>query len=380
MKKTIPGTPNLLRIVNRNTLLRLLEQREYSSRSELSQLSGLSLPTVSSVIKDLLKEGWVIEVAGGVSQGGKPPQLIQLDPNARYIAAIQMNQDQIRICLTNLVGQILAEEEITVSGRSLQTRALCEKTARSLKALIERHPINPQLLLGAGVAVPGVVDDQGRVSQAPEFGWDQAPIQDYLSKALDLETVVENDVRLAVKGEAWRRKETSGTMIYVHLSKGIGAGILINGEIYKGAHFAAGEIGNMIVDPQVIKDRIGHRQRRQDQQGFFEEQYGMNALRRYSDQHEGTQEAWILEHLAFGMVNMISVLDPDQIIFGGEMIARIDHFLEKLKENLSKLILTLPAMSLTPLGNHAPLFGATRIVLESQRSDMNWITMNRGGD
>lgn len=81
IRNSVPATPNLLRLLNRQTILRLLEQAEVTSRTELRDQSGLSMPTVSSVVKELVKEGWLQEAGGGISQGGKPPQpLLEMTP------------------------------------------------------------------------------------------------------------------------------------------------------------------------------------------------------------------------------------------------------------------------------------------------------------
>lgn len=350
----------------------LLEQMETTSRSKLSALTGISLPTVSSIIKELVDEGWVKEVGDGMSRGGKPPQLIQLDAGARYICAVQMNQDQIRIWVTNLVGEMIAEERRQVITN--EPKPLCEDVAKAVKALIQKSGIDSSLLLGVGVAVPGVVNDQGIVSQAPEFNWDAEPIQQLLSDALKDEVVVENDVRLAVMGEAWRKSGFTETMVYVHLSKGIGAGVLINGEIYKGAHFSAGEIGNMIVDPPAVNALLMKRDKGKDHQATFESLYGLDA---YKDSLKSAkaESDWVIEYLTYGLVNIISILDPKVIVFGGEMPLMIDDFLNKVKERLSLYVAIMPELNITPLGNDAPLFGATKIVLENHRSHVTWTSI-----
>jgi len=366
--RSVPGTPNLLRLVNRNTILMLLEQMELTSRTELSNLTGLSVPTVSAVVKDLLEEGWVEEVPGGISHGGKPPQLIKLNPDARLIGAVQMNEDKARIWITNLAGRIYAVDELTIGKDS--AKSLCTKTANRLKQLIETNSLKDKPFLGVGVAVPGVVSDKGTVSNAPEFGWDDEPIQQYFSDVLNFDVIVENDVRLAVMGESWRRKGIRETIVYVHLSKGIGAGILIDGMLYRGFHFAAGEIGHMIVNPSDIKEPVNNKSFN-ERQGYFESQYGLKNLESADEE----KKERILKHIAYGVVNIISLLDPEIIVFGGEMTTKIENFLEKLTKFIKSIINIYPEMYITPLGNDASLFGATKIVLENQKSLVTWTNM-----
>jgi glucokinase len=363
-KNNVLATPNLLRLVNRNTILSLLEQTDVTSRAELSMLSGISPPTVSAIVKELFDEGWLHNAGEGVSQGGKPPKLIKLNPNARYIGAIQMNQDKIRIRITNLVGTVFAEEQI--KPQQYDGLSVCTEAAKRLMDLIAAQQIDPQLILGVGAAVPGVVNDEGVVSNAPEFGWEQEPIKSHLSKLLPYPVVVENDVKLAAIGDAWKRKSLTGVSVYIHLDRGIGAGILIDGKLYRGANFAAGEIGNLIVDPGQIPPTLQTAERRF---GFFEAQYGLTALNLTDgNQSEGNQdrEDWIIRHFAYAVVNVVALLDPDTIVFGGMMTTRIDNFLGKLLNALSGLMTITPKMLITPLGNDASLFGVTRAVVENR--------------
>ncbi|MFC5451150.1 ROK family transcriptional regulator [Paenibacillus aestuarii] len=363
-KNNVLGTPNLLRLVNRNTILSLLEQKSVTSRAELSVLSGISPPTVSAIVKELFEEGWLHHAGEGVSQGGKPPKLFELNPNARYIGAVQMNQDKIRIRITNLVGSVLAEEQIKL--QHYEGISVCAEAARRLMDLIAAQQIDPELVLGVGAAVPGVVDAQGVVSNAPEFGWELEPIKSHLANHLPYPIIVENDVKLAAIGDAWKRNSLTGVSVYIHLDRGIGAGILIDGKLYRGAKFAAGEIGNLIVDPCQIPLT---NQRMKSRFGYFEAEYGLTALN-YSNSSgcEGNQdrEDLIIKHFAYAVVNVVALLDPDTIVFGGIMTSRIENFLGKLLNILSALITINPKLLITPLGDDASLFGVTRAVIEDR--------------
>jgi predicted NBD/HSP70 family sugar kinase len=372
---TVLGTPNLLRLVNRNTILSLLEQMDVTSRAELSALSGLSPPTVSAIVKELVDEGWVQSAGGGVSQGGKPPQLIRLNPDARFVGAIQMNRDKIRIRITNLLGTVFAEEQVKLEESN--GAVICAETARRFLDLATAQNMDLRLLLGVGVAVPGVVNDQGMVSNAPEFGWHREPIKEYLSQHLRQQVVVENDVKLAAVGDAWKRRLLSDVVVYVHLDRGIGAGILIDGKLFKGSHFAAGEIGNLIVNPDNLGKTPIDAFPKAERPGYFEAQYGLTALDLSVSDAVDTakREDWIIRHLAYAMVNIIALLDPDTIVFGGRMTSRIDNFLGKLLSALSELVEVAPKMYITPLGSDASLVGATRAVIENYKEQVTWTTV-----
>ncbi|WP_462409855.1 ROK family protein [Neobacillus sp. Marseille-QA0830] len=381
VNRSIPATPNLLRLLNRQTILRLLEQSVTISRTELRDKSGLSMPTVSSVVKELLEEGWLLEAGGGISQGGKPPQLFKLNPDARYIGAIQMNHDRIRMRVANLTGEVILHEDFHTLH--IPAKDLCALVSARMKALIQSSDGISEKLLGIGIAVPGVVDESGIVSDAPEFGWEHEPLKEHFTLFFnDHRVVVENDVRLAVMGEAWRRQLLSETMVYVHLSHGIGAALLIEGKLYRGAHFAAGEIGHFIVDPQTIKKPPKLQGGDQEiasqsspgvearvspfgaEQGFFESHFGMRQWLEDSGNRRENEDR-LIGYLAYGFVNIIALIDPESIAIGGDMPLLIDGFLDRLLEALKPLVRSMPEIYVTPFGNDAPLYGAGRCVLES---------------
>lgn len=375
-RQMVPGTPNLLRMVNRNTILFHLEQMNQTSRAELSQLTGLSPPTVSTVIRELIDEGWACEMGDAVSQGGKPRQMIQLNPNARRILAIQLNHQKIRIRMTNLSGKIL--HEMAYQPNSYSAETVVFEAATHIRHVVETaNALKDVEILGLGVAVPGVVDDKGIVSNAPEFGWTSEPIYDLFAAHVNLPVVVENDVKLAALGDGWIRKCHNGTMVYVHLDHGIGAGILIDGSLYRGANFSAGEIANLIVDPLTAK-QISENDG--TVLGPFEAHYGLNALNNtlagtvQEDELPAASE-YILRHLAFGLTNIISLLDPHAIVFGGEMTHRIPDFIAKFSIEIAKYSRITPELYVTPLGQDASLFGAIRAVIDGHKSQVTWTTV-----
>ncbi|QAY66322.1 ROK family transcriptional regulator [Paenibacillus protaetiae] len=363
-KKNRPGTPNMLRLVNRNAILTFLEQAGITSRAELSAVSGISPPTVSSIVKELMEEGWIHNAGGGVSHGGKPPQLIKLNPDARFIGAVQMNADKFRIRLSNLAGQVYAEEQFKPSGRSVEEQ--CRESVSRLTGLMQAQQLQPELWLGVCVVVPGVVNDEGIVSNAPELHWHQEPILHYYTACLSCPVVVENDVNLAAIGDSWKRKAWAGMSVYIHLDRGIGAGILLDGKLYKGAHFAAGEIGSLIVDPATVGQIQADPYQSTGRFGYFEAQFGYKTFQ--SQERNIRLEDRIIQHIAYAMVNIIVLLDPDTLVFGGRMAYGIDNFLGRLSNALAVLVSVTPKMHMTSLGDDASLFGAGRAVIENYRS------------
>lgn len=367
------GQPNLLRKVNRNAILHLLEHRRVTSRAELAALSGLSPPTVSAVIRELTAEGWVKDLGDGPSQGGKPPQLIGLNVDARLLAAVRITSERVETRISNLGNDVIQTEAF--KPESFDVDSICQIVSRSVVQMVHQARVAWDKVLGVCISVPGVVDSTGTVSNAPELGWDGAPIAERLGTLLDSHILVQNDVKLATLGEGWVRGFLRGTMVYVHLDRGIGAGILIDGRMHVGSHFAAGEIGSMVVSPDTL-EVLPNGDGRLVAEGPFEHNFGLQALLTAAPNVDArTHEDRILNYLAYGLANVISVLDPELVVFGGEMTWRIQSFVEKVQERLGKLPIMQPQMVLSQLGRDGCLIGANRYILEQFRDHVTWTSV-----
>jgi glucokinase len=253
---------------------------------------------------------------------------------------------------------------VKISTLHIPAKDLCALVSARMKALISSLKGAREKLLGIGIAVPGVVDESGYVSDAPEFGWEHAPIKDHFPLFFnEYHLVVENDVRLAVIGEAWRRQLLSEAIVYVYLSHGVGAALLIEGKLYRGAHFAAGEIGHFIVDPETVEVRSRIRAEG-GKQGFFELNVGILQLLEDGGGRRESEDR-LIRNLSYGFVNIIALIDPETIAIGGKMPIMIDDFLSRLSDVLEPLVRNLPDIYVTPFGNDAPLYGAGRCVLDN---------------
>lgn len=380
---TVPGIPNLLRRVNRSTIFRLLENLEVASRAELSERSNLSPPTVSAVVRELIEEGWAREVGAGKSNGGKRPNLIQLNPNARCVIAVKTNHcvktegARVHIRLANLLGEVKAEEKFTVPCKDSIT--LLTSIAEKVRAMLSLHDVDADKVLGVGLSVPGVVDDMGIVASAPELGWVREDVRAQLSGLLQLPIVVENNVKLAALADLWKRQYRWRNMIYLHLGLGIGAGIIIDGKLHRGAHFLGGEIGHMVVDARTVMRPENLLSPLQGTDfGVFEKHFGWNGLDTTPsfDIANGEDSVdWKVRHIAYCIANLICTIDPEAIVLGGPMVGKVPHILDMLRVHLASCTPYHPELCLTNLGDDAPLIGAVRAVIDHYESQVDLTSM-----
>lgn len=385
MPSILPGTPTLIRNMNRLTVLEIIEKKGAISRAEIHRQSKISLPTVSSAVRHLLKKGIVKEKGLGRSSGGKRPILIELNPNGAFTMGIDLGRSGARMALVNPTGKIVKETEGPSIGWNPENRLL-DRLKRPIHNLIDEANTDLHPVLAIGIALPGIPDASGRLSFASGPGWEHVPIKHLLTKEFGIPVAVENDVNAAVLGEKlFGIGATVQHFVLVSIGTGVGAGIVINGELYKGFADGAGEIGYLLVGDRCIRDyRKG---------GCFENLISIPAIaatatRRMGSRNNAFTETGapgctniktgdvfeaarredpvaleiveeMIRYLAIGLGNIAVLLNPEMIVLGGEIVKYKDLLLEPLKGMIARIAPIPPKIAVSSLGNEAGVMGAS---------------------
>ena len=236
--------PEQARRHNRSLVLQTLYAGGERSRADIARLTGLTRVTVSDLMGELIDEGLVREVGVRTSgsRPGKPATMLVFDPGAFDIVGIDLSgHDSFRGALLDLHGRVLHDEQLHLEGRTgADAVELTLSLARSLVARATRP------LLGVGIGSPGVVSTSGVVLSAPNLGWTNLELRAVAQEALGIPTQVVNDANAAVLAEH-SFGPTEGDLMVVKVGHGVGAGLLLGGTPLYGSHFAAGEIGHVVV-------------------------------------------------------------------------------------------------------------------------------------
>jgi len=229
---------------NRSLVLQTLFDGSRVSRADLSRSTGLTRVTISDLIADLIDDGLVRET--GMSEDvrpGKKATLLEFDQSARQVVALDLSGAHgLRGALLDLGGHIVAQAELPRAARGeADTLHQVIELARSLT----RQATRP--ILGVGIGSPGIVAPNGVVLSAPNLGWHELKLASEVAEALDgLPVLVANDANAAALAEH-SFGDASGDLIVVRIGHGVGAGLLVGGTTIFGSHFAAGEIGHVVV-------------------------------------------------------------------------------------------------------------------------------------
>jgi glucokinase-like ROK family protein len=220
------------------------------SRTDLADQMGLTRAAVTIIVNDLLENNIILEAESRASPSGRPPVVLEINPKRGLVAAVDMGATHISIALADFSAKIVEEAFFSFDIQNGPQECLAEAN-RILHTLLDRCGIDLSKLMAVGVGVPGPVStDDGTVISPPIMpGWDGYPIRDTLEKEWGCPVSLNNDAELGALGEwAYGAGRGERNLAFIKVGSGIGAGLIINQQIYGGTTGSAGEIGHLTID------------------------------------------------------------------------------------------------------------------------------------
>lgn len=326
------GSRKLIRAINRSNVLNSIKTRGPISRIEIARASGLSAATVSGITSELIEGGLILEKEAGDSLGGRRPIPLVLNPRGGYVIGFKLAEDHITGALTDLNAKVIANRTFQLSGRSIDSVILALE--EGVKALLQDGAIHKNQLLGVGVGLAGIIDAQnGILRHSPYFGWRNVPLRELLQTQLGVSATVDNDVNTLTLTEQWfGMGQGIDNFLTVTIGRGVGLGMVINGQLYRGTHGGSGEFGHTVIDPNGPLCDCGNSgclEAHVADPGLIREakkKLGIQSLTMdelLSLAEKGDKKARAIfstagETLARGIANLINVLNPELIIISGE--------------------------------------------------------------
>ena len=400
MALSIPaGSPKLLRRINSAAVLRAIRTDGPVSRAELARMTGLSKPTINGAVELLLESGYLKERVADIDAEKRRPgprsRLLSFRGDLGHVLGIDIGADKVLVVATDLAGEVLGSARRRTGGRERQTAdSLLDLVGVATNEVLATAGIERSSLQAVGVGTPGVVDPlSGRVTLAPQLvGWEGIALGRRLEASFPCSVFVDNEVHLSVLGERWRgAAQGIDDALYVQVGVGIGGGVLIGGDVYRGAEGAAGEIGYLpIFDDDGGRDGLGpfehaaggtafarlgrcaalagESQTLLDLAGgdpdaidaevvFAAAGHGDSAAQRILDE--------LLERLARGIASAVTILNPSTVIVGGGVSRAGERLLEPLERLIAGLVPVPPRVVLSTLGDESVALGAARLALQA---------------
>lgn len=360
------------------------------SRADVARDLGMSPATAGRAVRRLLHANALREVGQGESAVGRRPTLLEYNPLRGFVVGVDLGGMSCRIALTDLQGEILYSEAVPVHQTGAEP--LDVLTAGIARAL-DRSRDLPSPVKSLGVGVPGVVTQPGGVvSRAPNVGWEGVPVGHLLQERFGIPVLVENDVNLAALGEAWRGSAHGMTdFAAISIGTGIGAGIVVGGDLLRGRHNAAGEVGYVVPGERYLTQPHG-------QDGCFEAlaagpgiaRHAAEVLRRdsrpstlrdlpnistadvFAHYKAGDWAARavvddLTDHIALLVINMAAMVDPELVILGGSVGLALDDLVPAILDRIEGHLPVTPAVTTSTLGGQATLLGAVSAALALAR-------------
>jgi predicted NBD/HSP70 family sugar kinase len=232
-----------MRELNRAAVLALIGQHGPIARVTIARELALSPATVTAVTREFVREGLVREVDQAPSNGGRPAILLGLDAGAAHAIGIKISPDRLTAVHVNLSGEPLEYEDRPFDATA---PGAIERLAEIVTALMSTWSRPGSRLLGIGLGVPGIVDSQQGLVQAPILGWPAMPLGSELQDRLRVPVLIDNDVNtLAVSERLYGRGRSKDNVLTVTIGRGVGLGIVASGAIQRGHRGGAGEFGHV---------------------------------------------------------------------------------------------------------------------------------------
>lgn len=244
MRPVLPkATQQQTRLYNSQLVLKTIYDRTPISRAEVARLTHLTRTTVSDVVAELQEKGLVEEIGHGPSGGGRSPILLSVARDARHLITIDLGNDEFRGAVVNLRGEMRHTISRPIPRGGDAALALVYTLIDDLVAGAERP------LLGIGLGTPGLVDTtSGRVLRAVNLEWRDLPLGSLLQERYQLPVYVANDSQLtALALYMFGGEPDTASLVAIKVGHGVGAGIILNGHLFQGDGFGAGEIGHVVV-------------------------------------------------------------------------------------------------------------------------------------
>ena len=389
---------------NRSLILNSIRRNGSISRAKLARRTKLSPRTISRVVDSLIQEKLVFEVGtanSGKYGSGRRPILLQFNSNVGYVIGAAVGEIKIRAVIANLKGEIIREitaPTLPHKGGDTTTRQL----TTTLHQLLNEARVTPHQIKMMGLSAPSPIDRKtGTIIFASTIaGWRNVPLRTIIQEEFEVPTFVENNVDVAAVGEKrYGAGRGAKNLIYVAVSTGIGAGIIIDGRLFYGTNNLAGEISHMAIEKngwqkdygfhgcletfisgdemvKWVKKSLGEGRKSIISSMVEEDLEAITAETVFIAAGQGDELATeivthISRYIGVAMANLVSILDPEIVILGDDIVAAGELPLKIILGIVKKLAPTLPHITLSGLGDKAAVYGDIAMAMDKALKELN---------
>ncbi|MBL1067055.1 ROK family transcriptional regulator [Streptomyces sp. 7-21] len=376
-----PGSQSSLHRANLERVVRAVRGAGSLTQAEIARTTGLSAATVSNIVREL-KERGTVEVRT-TSASGRRARSVSLSPDAGIVVGVDFGHSHLRVAVGNLAQQVLAEEAEPFDVDASAGHGF-DRAERLVTRLLAAAGVDRRKIIGVGLGVPGPIDvATGALGSSVILpGWRGTNPREELAARLGVRVHIDNDANLGALGElVWGAGRGASDLAYIKVASGLGAGLVINGQIYRGPGGTAGEIGHITLDESGPVCRCGNR-------GCLETftaarhvlpllhgSHGTGlsmrqVVRMARDGDPGCRRvvADIGRHIGSGVAQLCNLLNPSRVVLGGDLAEAGELALQPIRDSVGRYAIPSAARQLTlvpgALGGRAEVLGALALVLQ----------------
>ncbi len=379
-----PAIPPLLKQLNERSVLEAIRTGAPISRAQISRRAGISKPTVSLALQSLLDAGLVREVdhdPGGPSYGAV---FFEPVPDAALVLGLDLGARFLRGAICDLGGSVRARQDVELND--VDVSAALEAVATLRRSLVDTADVSEDAIDGAVLGVPGVIDARsGLVHLTSVPGLEGMAVGDEAERALGIPVAVENDINLAALGERWLGVARGvDEFVFLSVGTGLGAGLVLHGELHRGRHGSAGELDlvsaglELDIDPCAgALSELAARLAEHDSETLVTPPYDPPAVFAAARAGDPVGQAVVTEEarrIALHLVPVAAVGDVDLVVLGGGIGTNGDLLLEPVRELLARWLPFPPRVEVSTLGDAAVLTGALAV---GRRAALDNVFVNR---
>lgn len=355
MPKYLRGNRDLIKALNVNTVLNVIKNMGPISRVEIAQKTHLSAATITNITAELIENNLILEKEEGNSSGGRKPILLALNPKGAYVIGLKLSADHVTGALTNLKADVLLKKTNLLKERSLDTAM--SAIVDIVGSLLNDTKVLKENLLGVGLGLAGIVNaENGVLKYSSIFDWHDVNIAELLTKRLNVPIYVDNDVNTLALTENWCGVgRGTDNFLLVTVGRGVGMGIVINGQIYRGGFGGAGEFGHTVIeingplcdcgkrgclesiasDPAIMK-KVNEEISRGELPKSVKDINELITLGQDGNAVAQRIFARAGEALGVGIANLVNIFNPQLIILSGEGIRAGELLLKPMRASIYK--------------------------------------------
>lgn len=384
--------------MNKVQILSIIHNEKTISRADISKVTGLTPPTVTRIVEQLIHQEELVKYVGiGDSNGGRPPMIFSFNGSENFVIAIDLGATLIRGVLSDLNNDIQMEIQVNTDLEN-GYEMIMDNVAIVIERLLNKRGLNRDKVLGVGLGVAGLIDRmKGTIDYSPDFGWEAVDISNSLHQRIKLPFICDHVTRLMALGELnYGLGKNYRNFAVIDIGYGIAAGIVVDGKLVYGSQGRAGEFGHFIVDPKSkIQCKCGSYgclealasgryiatlgkelfSNKKSQTLIELCNNDINAIdaklvfeaARAGDKHANEIVESVTNYVGIGIASLVNLLDPEVIFLGGGISANGDIFIKPLKKTIRNFLISRNReLDIKPVtfSDYATLTGAFSLIVE----------------